>query len=192
MLSHEQISLSNVLFDATNFFTFIDSTNEHCELPQRGKNKQGRNNLRQVGVLLLVSRQEVFPLFHATYAGNKPDSTVFADNSNRLVQRLKSLVSDIEKVTFVFDRGNNSQKNLSEETLPLHYVGALVPSQHGDLLQEAIVSYSRHSRRARRSAIESSESCGTENGRSWCIDPTNCMKANSVACRTMSRSAWSS
>jgi transposase len=138
VLQREQISLSDVLLDPTNFFTFIDSTNERCELPQRGKNKQGRNNLRQVGVLLVVSRQEVFPLFHETYAGNKPDSKVFADNSGRLVQRLKNLVVDLETVTVVFDRGNNSQNNLSEETLPLHYVAALVPSQHTDVLSEAI------------------------------------------------------
>jgi len=138
VLAHEKITLSNVLLDATNFFTFIDSTNEHCDLPQRGKNKQGRNNLRQVGVLLVVSRQEVFPLFHETYPGNKPDSKVFADNSSSLVQRLKNLVADVQAITLVFDRGNDSQDNLSEETLPLHYVGALVPSHHAELLQEAI------------------------------------------------------
>jgi transposase len=37
----------------------------------------------------------------------------------------------------VFDRGNNSQANLSAETLPLHYVAALVPSQHTDIVDAA-------------------------------------------------------
>ena len=131
------ITLDTLLFDATNFFTFIDSTNLHCTLAQRGKNKQGRNNLRQVGVLVVVSRREVIPLFHDSYQGNKPDSKMFADTIGRLIERLRRLLGDLETVTLVFDRGNNSQDNLSAETLPLHYVAALVPSQHTDLVDAA-------------------------------------------------------
>jgi len=131
------ISLDTLLFDATNFFTFIDSTNSHCELAQRGKNKQGRNNLRQVGVLLVVSRREVIPVFHDSYQGNKPDSKLFADSIAGLIERLRRLLGDLETVTLVFDRGNNSQTNLSAETLPLHYVAALVPSQHTDIVDAA-------------------------------------------------------
>jgi transposase len=137
LLQREQITLDSLLLDATNFFTFIDSTNEHSKLAQRGKNKQGRNNLRQVGVLLVVSRREVFPLLHATYPGNKPDSKIFAETSGQLLQRLQALVGDLEKLTLIFDRGNNSKKNLSKKILRLHYVGALVPSQHPELLREA-------------------------------------------------------
>jgi transposase len=131
------ITLDTLLLDATNFFTFIDSTNLHSTLAQRGKNKQGRNNLRQVGVLLVVSRREVIPLFHDTYQGNKADSKMFADTIGRLIERLRRLVGDAEQVTLVFDRGNNSQDNLSAETLKLHYVAALVPSQHTDLVEAA-------------------------------------------------------
>jgi transposase len=131
------ITLDTLLFDATNFFTFIDSTNLQCPLAQRGKNKQGRNNLRQVGVLLVVSRQEVLPLFHDTYQGNKADSKLFADSIGRLIERLRQLLGDLEAVTLVFDRGNNSQANLSAETLSLHYVAALVPSQHPDIVDAA-------------------------------------------------------
>ena len=43
-----------LFYDTTNFFTFIDSTNEYCELPKRGKNKQKRYDLRQIGMALLV------------------------------------------------------------------------------------------------------------------------------------------
>jgi transposase len=126
-----------LLLDATNFFTFIDSTNPHSSLAQRGKNKQGRNNLRQVGMLLVVSRKEVIPFFHESYQGNKPDSKVFADTITRVVERLGKFLPNADSITLVFDRGNNSQDNLSEETLSLHYVGALVPSQHPDLVQAA-------------------------------------------------------
>jgi transposase len=74
----EDISLDTLLLDATNFFTFINTTNNRCSLAQRGKNKKGRNNLRQVGILLVVSRKDIIPLFHETYEGNKADSKIFA------------------------------------------------------------------------------------------------------------------
>ena len=36
--------------DTTHFYTYIASTNERNSLAQRGNNKQGRHNLRQVGL----------------------------------------------------------------------------------------------------------------------------------------------
>src|SRR3990172_4002491 len=48
------LDLRRVLFDATNFFTFIDTFNEASTLAQRGKSKEGRQALRIVGVALLV------------------------------------------------------------------------------------------------------------------------------------------
>ena len=92
-------------------------------------------------MLLVVSRREVIPFFHESYQGNKPDSKVFADTIARVIERLGKFLPDAELVTLVFDRGNNSQDNLSAETLSLHYVAALVPSQHADLVQAACGSF---------------------------------------------------
>jgi transposase len=36
--------------DTTNFYTYVAGTNTRNELAQRGHNKQGRHNLRQVGL----------------------------------------------------------------------------------------------------------------------------------------------
>ena len=46
---------------------------------------------------------------------------------------------DLEKHTLVFDRGNNSKKNLTiiEEVLGFHYVGALTPYHHRGLIEDA-------------------------------------------------------
>jgi transposase len=45
---------------------------------------------------------------------------------------------DVEKHTLVFDRGCNSKKNVAlVARMKLHYVGALTPSQHMDLVQDA-------------------------------------------------------
>jgi len=134
----EDISLDTLLLDATNFFTFINTTNDRCSLAQRGKNKKGRNNLRQVGILLVVSRKDIIPLFHETYEGNKADSKIFASTIKKITDRLCEISSDLEDLTLVFDRGNNSKSNLSEDILKIHYVGALSPSQHKDLMKKAI------------------------------------------------------
>jgi len=146
LLETEKIELDTLLLDATNFFTFIATTNRRCRIAQRGKSKQKRRDLRQVGLLLVATRQDIVPLFHETYPGNKADSRVFADCATTLLARLKSLVGDLDQVTLVFDRGNNSKANLSEETLSLHYVGALVPSQHADVLDEARRFFDRQPR----------------------------------------------
>src|SRR3989339_2260937 len=87
LITTYQIELDCLFFDTTNFFTFIDSANTHCDLPQRGKNKQKRYDLRQIGMALLVSRKEQFPLFHKTYRGNKNDITVFQETFNALSER---------------------------------------------------------------------------------------------------------
>ena len=48
------------------------------DLAKRGKNKQGKDWLRQVGVALLVSRDGEIPLFYREYEGNRHDSKLFA------------------------------------------------------------------------------------------------------------------
>jgi transposase len=70
MVKEFNIDLRRVLFDGTNFFTFIDTFNDHCTIAQRGKNKEGRRALRIVGLALLVSADFHVPLFHHTYPGN--------------------------------------------------------------------------------------------------------------------------
>lgn len=127
-----------LFFDTTNFFTFIDSTNEHCELPQRGKNKQKRYDLRQIGMALLVTREEQFPLFHKTYKGNQADSPVFKESLEEIFNRLREVVGGLSDVTLVFDKGNNSKENFSQlDNAECHYVGGLVPSYFKSMIQEA-------------------------------------------------------
>lgn len=133
------IKLESLFFDTTNFFTYIDSANERCDLPQRGHNKQKRFDLRQVGMALLVSKDGQLPLFHKTYEGNKNDSKVFNENFQNLSARLKAITNDIADLTIVFDKGNNSKENFKEiDNSPgLHYVAGLVSSHFKDLIEEA-------------------------------------------------------
>jgi transposase len=124
-----------VLFDATNFFTFIDTFNHRCRLAQRGKSKEGREALRIVGLALLVSADFHVPLLHATYPGNQHDAPTFASLSETLVERYRTISQGTEHVTLVFDKGNNSQDNLDAVAAgPYHFIGSLVPTQHPELL----------------------------------------------------------
>ncbi len=127
-----------LFFDTTNFFTYIATTNQRCTVARRGNNKQKRNDLRQVGLAMVVSRRDFLPLFHLTYQGNRHDSRVFAGVLEKITERMETLGLDLEKHTLVFDRGNNSKKNLElVSEAGLHYVGALTPYHHADLLQKA-------------------------------------------------------
>lgn len=129
------LDLRCLLFDATNFFTFIDSFNGRARLPQRGHSKEGRDNLRILGLALLVSADGDVPLFHNTYAGNQHDSTTFGSVADELIERCKLLAQGACDITLVFDKGNNSQENLDAiDDSPLHFVGSLVPTQHPKLL----------------------------------------------------------
>jgi len=67
LMDKYKIKLDRLFYDISNFFTFIDSQNKCCDIPQRGKNKQKRADFRQIGVALMVSREDPFPLFHKTY-----------------------------------------------------------------------------------------------------------------------------
>ena len=66
LIQEFQLDVRQVLFDATNFFTFIDTFNEHCPIAQRGHSKEGRAALRIVGLALLVSSDFHIPLCHQT------------------------------------------------------------------------------------------------------------------------------
>jgi transposase len=134
LIAQFQLSLRTLTYDGTNFFTFID-TRTPAELPQRGHNKQKRNDLRQVSLGMLVSTDFHVPLFHKVYAGNVPDSTIFQTITEELRVRYRELARDCEHITLVFDKGNNSEEAF--ETLDqtdFHFIGSLVPSHHADLL----------------------------------------------------------
>ena len=129
------LDLRCLLFDATNFFTFVDSFNSRAKLPQRGHAKQGRDDLRLLGLALLVTSDGQVPLFHHTYPGNQHDSVTFKSVADDLLRRCRALAQEACEITLVFDKGNNSHDNL--ETVgnsSLHFVGSLVPTQHKELL----------------------------------------------------------
>lgn len=135
-----KLPVETLLFDATNFFTFIASTNSRPTLPARGHNKQKRADLRQVGVAMLCSQQGGIPIWHQTYGGQIADAKCFADVLPAVRQRLVDLKADLDAMTIVYDKGNVSRANQELVDAPgsgLHYVTGLTAASQRALVQEA-------------------------------------------------------
>jgi transposase len=130
------LKIESLFYDVTNFFTFIASTNRHCDLPQRGKNKQKRNDLRQFQMGLLVSQDGWIPLLSILFHGNRNDVTSFPQALPEIRRQCEQLGIPLEQVTLVCDKGNLSKANWQMlDSLPLGYVASLVPSHYPEWSQ---------------------------------------------------------
>jgi len=99
------VSRRLLAYDTTNFFTYIASTNTRNQLPQRGHNKQGRHNLRQVGLSYVLDSENGVSLCHHVYPGNVADSEEFPVALARITAMLDSNQIPRETVTLVMDKG---------------------------------------------------------------------------------------
>lgn len=139
VLQREQIELSQVCYDGTNFYTFIDTFNLKCQVARRGKNKQGRANLRQVSYALFCTSDTHLPLFYDVYEGNRNDAKEFPRVLEKFGRWLKERTHSTGvgvpiKPTLIFDKGNNSADNFALiDTLELPYVGSVKLDEHPDL-----------------------------------------------------------
>ena len=139
VLTHFPIPVDTVLYDATNFFTFLATTNARATLPARGHNKQKRHDLRQVGVALCCTRGALaIPLFHQVYGGARPDIRVFADVLPQLRERFVALGGGVEGITGVYEKGNVARHTPAPvDDAPFHYVAALTAASQRALIAEA-------------------------------------------------------
>jgi len=144
IVSNYDIDTSHIIYDATNFFTYID-TMQDCESAKRAHSKEKRNDLRVVGLSLMVSPDFSVPLLHETYPGNRPDSKEFSIMMQSLKWRYEKITGKTTDVTVVFDRGNNSADNielLEGGRIPFHYVGGLKRNQAEKLFAIPKTEYS--------------------------------------------------
>jgi transposase len=140
------IELRPLIYDTTNFATFIDSANARNTIAQRGHPKGGRRDLRLVGLALCVALDSNIPLCHQTYEGNRNDTSQFPEAIGLIKQRLVDLGltdEEIAQLTLVYDKGNNSKANqpLVDE-LSLGVVGSLSPAHHPELLETPLEQFS--------------------------------------------------
>jgi transposase len=141
LLETFHLDVNSLIFDCTNFDTFIDTENP-SRLPQRGHAKSKRADLRIVGLALLVSVDFHVPLLWKVYPGNQHDSMTFAQALQELTKRYQALARHCQSITLIFDKGNNSARN--QEILDasgFHFVGSLVPTHYADLLALPLEKY---------------------------------------------------
>lgn len=139
VIRREAIDLSSVSYDGTNFYTFIDTFNTRCELARRGKNKQGRTNLRQVSYALFCCSDGQLPLYYDVYPGNCNDAKQFRAVIGRFQKwfcAVSGTDAPLRSLTVVFDKGNNSAENFALlDQLGLHFVGSIKLDEHKDLMR---------------------------------------------------------
>jgi transposase len=139
VVRRESIDLSSISFDGTNFYTFIDTFNVRCSIAKRGKNKQGRSNLRQVSYALFCSSDGHIPLYYDVYDGNRNDAKEFPEILQRFQQFLSNLCNGScsrPKITVVFDKGNNSRTNFALlDSLQIGFVGSVKLDEHKDVAE---------------------------------------------------------
>jgi transposase len=137
VIEGERIDLSSIGYDGTNFYTFLDTFNTRCVLAARGKNKQGRNHLRQVSYALFCAADGQLPLFYDVYPGNRNDARQFAEVLRRFHQFFRDLSGRdgaVPETTLIFDKGNNSAANFRLlDDLKLQFVGSVKPKEHAEL-----------------------------------------------------------
>jgi transposase len=131
------IATDSLLFDNTNFFTYIATKNK-SDIPKRGHCKSKRTDLKIVGLSLMVTPEYNIPLFHETYPGNRSDSVQFIEVINKLKHRHSLICSKSPDVTLVFDKGNNSEHIVEmiedPEISQFHFVGSLRLNQCPEIL----------------------------------------------------------
>ncbi len=141
LIEEFKIDLDCLLYDATNFYTYINTRTE-SDLAKRGRNKQKRNDLRQISLGMMTSSDFHVPLLHMVYGGNITDPTQFSSVIDELVRRYKHLADVGPHVTLVFDKGNNSEKNFEAfKDTDMHFVGSLKLNQCKDLLKVPLSKY---------------------------------------------------
>ncbi len=117
-------------YDTTNFFTWIASTNTRSHLAQRGHNKQGRHNLRQVGLSYVLDSESGMSLCHHVYPGNVADAEEFPVALERMTALLDHNRIARDTVTLVMDKGSAALANtVALDEAGLGWISALPWSQ---------------------------------------------------------------
>ncbi|MEW6351040.1 MAG: IS1634 family transposase [Thermodesulfobacteriota bacterium] len=136
------IPLDWLIYDTSNFFSFL-AEQTPSELYEKGNNKAFRHHLRQVGMAVSVVRGLGLPLIHELYGGSQHDAPLFATAISHTIERVRKLSHDqIEELTVVFDKGNNSAENIEQlNSAKVHFIGSLPPSNYPELCSIRLSRY---------------------------------------------------
>ncbi len=130
VLLDKGIKPSTLIWDPTNFFTYIEKGEK---LAKKGASKEKRFDKNIINLGLVVSKENI-PLTHIVYEGSKKESDIITDITELIYARLKKFDFDANNVVFVFDKGNNSEDNIPKIKKRFHFIGSLRTSQVNHLL----------------------------------------------------------
>ena len=120
------VSRRLLAYDTTNFYTYVASTNTRNQLAQRGHNKQGRHNLRQVGLSYVMDGDNGLSLCHHVYPGNRADAEELPEALSRIGTLLDRNQIARDSVTLVLDKGSAALANTLElEKAGVGWISAL-------------------------------------------------------------------
>ena len=169
VVDRERIDLSSICYDGTNFYTFLDTFNTRCGLAARGKNKQGRDNLRQVSYALFCTADGQLPLFYEVYEGNRNDARQFSvvlEPVSSVLPRPVGREDGVPETTLIFDKGNNSAENFGLlDSLKLKFVGSVKLKEHPELA--ANPAHGSAIRRVCESGLEGHQGVPCDQDRRW-------------------------
>jgi transposase len=127
---------SLVFFDPTNFSTEQQPGEDDPDrqLPRPGHAKDGNPQAKLVGLACAVTDQHL-PVYHRVYPGNENDAKLFQEVVGTMVEQLKKFGAVAEELTFVFDKGVNSEDGLEAiRTAQVHFLSSLKSNQVHELL----------------------------------------------------------
>jgi len=136
----QMVSRRLIAYDTTNFYTYIASNNTRNDMAQRGHNKQGRHNLRQVGLSYVLDGENGLSLCHHVYRGNVSDGEELSISLTRILGMLDRCQIARDSVTLVFDKGSAALANTVElQAAGVGWISALPWNQAPAALRERAV-----------------------------------------------------
>ena len=134
---------SLVFFDPTNFSTEQQPPEEDPtrRLARPGHAKDGNLQAKLVGLATAVT-EEHLPVYHRVFPGNENDARLFQEVVGTMAEQLRKFGSVAEELTFVFDKGVNSEDGLAAlRTERVHFLSSLKRNQVRDLLAKPRTAY---------------------------------------------------
>jgi len=141
-LEQFRVPLDWLIHDTSNFFSYL-AEQTPSSLNEKGHSKAFRHHLRQVGLAVSVVRGLGLPLIHELYTGSESDATLFPTAISRTIERVRKLSREqVENLTVVFDKGNNSTKNIEGlGRTGVHFIGSFSPSHYPELCSIRLSRY---------------------------------------------------
>src|SRR5712692_5771021 len=99
-----------LVYDTTNYYTFIHTFNSRPSLPQRGRNKQKRHDLRQLSLALVVDEERGLPVSYRCYEGHVTDVVALGASLSGMIHQ-GLLPQAPARLTLILDQGNASFDN---------------------------------------------------------------------------------